>query len=182
MNDLAIGLIGVVAGWGLSQGSEVIKSYFHTKKLKRLLTQELNDVEASLDGTVLMLKRNVDEYRKNYLVSYCAPLNTPFLDKHYIEIADQLTDSQRYNIRNLQDHLVALNNGLIWLEQNTVSSPTNHGLLMVQIYSRIVTIYRAALFAQAILKEANKIGGQEAITEDHPSSVKVKKTISNIKI
>lgn len=168
-------------GYFLKQAS-VIRHTAIKKRLKILLNQELKDIEASLDEIVLMLKKNVEEYRKRFLVSYCVPLNTPFLDAHYIEVADQLTDNQRYNIRNLQDQLVALNNGLLWMEQNTVSSPENHGLLMLQIYARIVNTYRASLFAQAILKEANKSGGQKAITEDYPSSIKVQETISKIKI
>ncbi|WP_425642900.1 hypothetical protein ACPUEK_08380 [Marinomonas gallaica] len=182
MSDLIGGLIGVAVGWGLSQAGELYKAHCQKKRLKTLLNQELKDIDVSLDEIVLTLKKNVDEYRKFYRVDYCVPLNTPFLDAHYIEIADQLTNNQRYNLRNLQDQFAALNNGLLWLEQNTVSSPENHGLLMIQIYARIKNTYRAALFAQAILKESNKSGGQEAITEDHPSSIKVKEIISKIKI
>ncbi|WP_067095561.1 hypothetical protein [Marinomonas atlantica] len=182
MSDLIVGLIGIAAGWGLSQGTEVVKSCLHDKKLKRLLTQELKDIDVPLDERVLTFEKNVAEYRKSFLVVYCVPLNTPFLDTHYIEIADQLTDAQRYNIRNIQDQLTALNNGLLWLEQNIFSSPEKHGLSTTQIFTRIVNVYKAALYAQAILKECNKSGGQEAITDNHPSMIKVKEIISKIEI
>lgn len=164
MDKLQIALISICVGWGLSQLTEIVKWHCKKKKLKSVISDELQELTELLNERSTTAKTSSLAYGHDgkYICSLGAPISTPVIDSFYSEVADRFTRAQRYNIRVLRDQIRAYNSIVEWIERNSSGSATQN-----EIVFKLFEAYKQTAFAHVYIKAANESGGKEKIGDDH---------------
>lgn len=119
-NTVLISLISVFVGWFLGQGSELIKNWVTTFRLKKSLLIELEDVRDELRRTAAIYERKLQIYSLSGIEpSVPLPLSHYFFQNYYKDVLNKLNREQRLSYQIIHAHVSSLNEGFLELSKIT---------------------------------------------------------------
>lgn len=97
---VAIGLASAFAGWMLAQLTSGIKTWFHRKKVRKLLLEELSDLDKEVNRLFFFYSRQLQIYGSNSISSETAVgLTNPIYTNYYKDALLSLNQKQRISFQ-----------------------------------------------------------------------------------
>ena len=107
---IAIGITSVFAGWVLAQVTSGIKTWLQRRKIKKLLLEELSDLDKEVDRLLFFYSRQLEVYGAQSISSESAAgLTNPIFSNYYKDALLSLNQEQRISYQLIHS-LVALAN------------------------------------------------------------------------
>lgn len=120
MNTIIISIISVFVGWFLGQGSELLKNFVSSIKLKKSLLLELHDIKEELIRTSAIFERKLQIYSlKGIESSVPLELSHYYFQNFYKDVFNKLKREQRLSYQIIHAHVNALNDS--FKELNTIT-------------------------------------------------------------
>jgi hypothetical protein len=110
---LVIGLSSVALGWLLAQFTGVFKDWHRTRKIKRCLIEELDELKTELNRTLLIYTRQLQIYAKNGIGNESpSPLSNHIFKNYYKDAVLGLNTQQRISMQLIHTLVDVVNAGI----------------------------------------------------------------------
>lgn len=108
-----LSLLSVIVGWFLAQGTTLISTWWKTRRLKKALLTELDDVAHRLAMVERFYGRKLQIYALDGVeVDATVKLTNPIYSKYYPEICFKLNRAQRSSYELIHGYVEIINSGL----------------------------------------------------------------------
>jgi len=152
---ILISLVSVALGWLLAQGTAFVKDWWAERKLKAGLLTELEDIEAQLQGVVVMHSRHLQIYaNKGMEPAVPIPIHNMFFRQYFKEAFSHLNREQRISYQLIHSTLDSLNakHGVLeklleeFHKEHTASPNEERTLATINVWGdRIIAAYKTAM-------------------------------------
>ncbi|SFM70952.1 hypothetical protein [Marinobacter zhejiangensis] len=112
LSKSTVTLLGVVVGWLLGQGSELLRSHLKNRKLVGALNAELKDLQAHLEKSMERCAKSINTDDAPRATIWPHAITHPIYTQYYPEICLHITSDQRLSINSIYGHIATFNQRL----------------------------------------------------------------------
>lgn len=114
LTKLAIALVSALAGWALAQFSALIKNQLHSKRVIRLLKEEIKDIEVEATRLLYFHARNLQKHGASIIGDTAAiAISNPIFTNYYKDAVLSLNQSQRISFQMIHNQVAGQNQLLV---------------------------------------------------------------------
>jgi hypothetical protein len=124
---LAIGLASAVAGWLLAQFTSVAKTWLQHRKIKRLLIEELRDIEKEIGRVQMFYSRQLQIVGAQGIGNEVSTgISNPIFKNYYKDALLSLNQNQRISFQMIHNLVDRVNSGIDDLKMLTAQIQNDH--------------------------------------------------------
>ncbi|WP_133472016.1 hypothetical protein [Paraglaciecola marina] len=168
LSKAEITLLGVVIGWVLGQGAELLRIYFKNKKLIKALNSELIDMDVRLEKALARCIQSIEGADNPRATIWPSAITHPIYTEYYPEICLNIKSDQRHSIDAIFGHMNTYNQRLA-----DSYDPKN-------IKSGLLLVYVEAKWASELIKYHFLHKGKKELTNDKKKILEVNQCFQNL--
>jgi hypothetical protein len=153
-NSVAISLVSVAVGWFLAQGTDILKIFWNSRKYRKGLLLELQDIHDQLRRVIMIHSRQIQIFSIDGLEPTAAlPVENMFYRQHFKDAFSNLNAHQRISYQLIHASLENLNKQNEELanfsreayKELCFSTDENKKNSIIKLWGdRVITLYKSA--------------------------------------
>ena len=120
-------LASVFVGWALAQSTGIAKEYFHRRKVRKYLLEELSELQSELERTLMIYSRELQIYANQGIGnSGPSPLSNHIFKNYYKDALLSLNKDQRISFQLIHTLIEGVNRGMSEFQKITGEIQKKH--------------------------------------------------------